>query len=129
MKAVNRNSVARVSRLLTVRVSDGAHRSIKMFPVRSENQTQKITLVPIFRETLVGKVRKLIGAQVQNSNRLMRHILLDTITIIQQGGVASIGTERDGGRKAVRSRNSANRRCPQPFAGRKMDDVAVRSLP
>src|SRR5580693_5448276 len=92
-----------------------------MFAIRTENQTEKIALVHVFSEALVGKFGDLIRLQIENCDRLHRHGFLSAIAIVQERRVASVRAERDGGGKAVGGSNSAGNRNRQALAGGQRD--------
>ena len=80
-----------------------------MFAIRTEGQAEKITLVHVFAESLVGIIRKLVRFQVEDGNRLGRVSLLRAVAVVQQRRVAAIGADRDGGGKAVGGGNVSGR--------------------
>ncbi len=81
-----------------------------MVPVGTERQPQKVALMRIFREAIIGKIGDLITFQIQNRDGLVRLTLPRAISVVQRRGVAIVRTERDSGRKTIQRSHSAERR-------------------
>src|SRR5271165_1639017 len=67
-EAVDRNSIAGVSRLLSRRICNRTHRGVEMLPVRAEYQAEEIALVYLFAKALIGIVGDLIRLQIEDGN-------------------------------------------------------------
>jgi len=70
LKFVNGNSVASASGSLSEWISERSHRRVQVLAVETEGQSEEIRLVRIGTEAVVGKIRDVVGLQIENSERL-----------------------------------------------------------
>ena len=94
-----------------------------MLAVARECETYEIALARgiVVAQTVVGKIVQLIGAEIENGDRLARAALLGAVSLIEQRGVTAVWAERDGRGKAVGAGEVAGDGEGQAFAGRKID--------
>src|SRR5260370_29111235 len=89
-----------------------------MGAVGTESQAQKVALMSTFGEAGIGKIRQLIGPEIENRDRLLSLRLLCTVSMVPQGGILTVGAYPDGGGKTIPSPNSPRRGPIQDLAGR-----------
>src|SRR5258707_15319751 len=88
-----------------------------MGAVGTESQAQKVALMSTFGEAGIGKIRQLIGPEIENRDRLLSLRLLCTVSMVQQGGISTVGAYRDGGGKTIRRPDSSRGGRIQDLAG------------
>src|SRR5260370_9644917 len=102
-----------------------------MFAIRRKSEPDKVALpgrLLIAAEAVVGKIAQLIVAEVENCNRLAHTALFGAVSLVEQGGVTPIATQRDGCRIAVGARDEARTWNGQGLVRREVDFVrALRS--
>src|SRR5260370_33463096 len=72
-------------------------------------------------QTVVGNITHLIVDKVEYRNRLSQPALFRAVSLVEQGGVTTIGTHRDRRRVAVSASNKAGYRNSEGLARRKID--------
>src|SRR5260370_19762832 len=94
-----------------------------MLAVAREGEADEIALVRgiLVAQAVVGKVVQLIVAEIENGDRLARARLLRAVSLVQQRGIAAIGTERDGSWKTVGAGQVAGYGERHSLAGWKID--------
>lgn len=73
------------------------------------------------RETLLRQIAELVGAQVEDRDRLVGVVLLGSVTIVQERSVVLVGAERDGRSEAVERSQLAGHGTDQVLAGWQQD--------
>jgi hypothetical protein len=82
-----------------------------MSAISAEGEAEKIALVRIFTEPVVGKIGDLAGLEVENRDGLAAASLLGAIAGMQHGGKLAVGTEGNCGGETIKRRKNARRRC------------------
>src|SRR5262249_43979122 len=112
---VDSDSVAGIAGLCAGRIGDRSQGSVKMLAVAAEGETDVVALVSILAEAVIGKVSELVAGEIEYGDGLVDLALLGSVPVMQHGGVASVGTEREADREAVDAVNAAGN-GPQAFA-------------
>src|ERR1700676_3781819 len=94
-----------------------------MFAVGRKGEADEIALARgvVIAQAIVGKVAQLIIGEVENGDGLARAGFLGAVSLVEQRGVTSVWTERDGSGKAVGAGEVSRDWKGQSLTGGKID--------
>ncbi len=115
-EGVNSDSVSGITGPCARWIGQRTNRSIQMLSVGAEGQTNEIALVSVLGKPCIGKVGDLIGSEIEDRDRLVPQSFLRSMSIIEERGVTSVGTEHHCHWKTVGAANVSRRWDRELFA-------------